>query len=126
MLDSAVALAPPNAAGDLGRPLDYRATSPPSAAHLFVRVAGVLFAAVVLPSSTSDLNSGMRPSVFHFKTYADYPFGVLVNDQVDRFSAPIEHRNERRPIEQMLAAAGLMHPSVRARHRCVAQGIRSE
>lgn len=26
------------------------------------------------------------------KTYADYPFGVLVNDQFDRFSAPIERR----------------------------------
>ena len=41
------------------------------------------------------------------KTYADYPFGVLVNDQFDRFSAPIEFRFERHEVDEMLAAAGL-------------------
>ena len=41
------------------------------------------------------------------KAYAEYPFGVLVNDQFDRFSAPIEQRFTRAQVHVMLERAGL-------------------
>ena len=41
------------------------------------------------------------------KAYVDYPFGVLVNDQFDRFSAPIERRFRRDEVEAMMKRAGL-------------------
>jgi SAM-dependent methyltransferase/uncharacterized protein YbaR (Trm112 family) len=40
------------------------------------------------------------------KTYADYPFGVCVNDTFDRFSAPLEWRFTRDEVEAMLRATG--------------------
>src|SRR5262249_45976140 len=40
------------------------------------------------------------------KTYADYPFRVLVNDQFDRLSAPLERRYDRAEVEAMLQRAG--------------------
>lgn len=41
------------------------------------------------------------------KQYADYPFGVCVNDQFDRLSAPIEHRFTKEQVERWLRGAGL-------------------
>jgi hypothetical protein len=49
------------------------------------------------------------------KQYADYPFRVCVNDQFDRFSAPIENRYTREEVEGWLKRAGLeeitVHPN---------------
>jgi ubiquinone/menaquinone biosynthesis C-methylase UbiE/uncharacterized protein YbaR (Trm112 family) len=56
------------------------------------------------------------------KTYADYPFGVLVNDQFDRFSAPLERRYARAEVEAMLQCAGLTDVSVIANHGWVGDG----
>jgi SAM-dependent methyltransferase len=39
--------------------------------------------------------------------YADYPFGVLWNDQFDRLSAPLEKRFRRAAVESLLREAGL-------------------
>lgn len=55
------------------------------------------------------------------KTYADYPFGVLVNDQFDRFSAPLERRYTREEVFRMLQETGL-EVSVLANHGWVADG----
>lgn len=41
------------------------------------------------------------------RQYSDYHFGVCVNDQFDRFSAPIENRYTRAEVEGWLARAGL-------------------
>ncbi len=46
------------------------------------------------------------------RIYADYPVRVIVNDQFDRFSAPIENRYRRDEVAGWLARAGL----VRDRH----------
>lgn len=46
------------------------------------------------------------------RQYADYPFRVCVNDQFDRFSAPIEHRYTRAEVEALLERAGLENVSV--------------
>jgi hypothetical protein len=40
------------------------------------------------------------------KAYADYPFGVCVNDQFDRFSAPLEWRFTAGEVAEMLSDAG--------------------
>jgi SAM-dependent methyltransferase len=41
------------------------------------------------------------------KQYAQYPFAVCVNDQFDRFSAPIENRYTRAQVRGWLERAGL-------------------
>jgi SAM-dependent methyltransferase len=41
------------------------------------------------------------------KQYANYPFRVCVNDQFDRFSAPIENRYRRADVERWFRDAGL-------------------
>lgn len=56
------------------------------------------------------------------KTYADYPFGVLVNDQFDRFSAPSEKRFTASEVEQMMLRAGLHDVRVLPNSGWVAEG----
>jgi ubiquinone/menaquinone biosynthesis C-methylase UbiE len=62
--------------------------------------------------------------VLPLKTYADYPFAVLVNDQFDRFSAPIEQRFTRAEVETMLRRAGLADVQVLPNHGWVGSGRR--
>ena len=47
------------------------------------------------------------------RQYARYPFRVCVNDQFDRFSAPLERRYTRSEVESWLMRAGLEDPDVR-------------
>jgi SAM-dependent methyltransferase len=47
------------------------------------------------------------------KQYAAYPFGVLLNDQFDRFSAPIENRYTQAEVGEFLEAEGLRVVTVR-------------
>ena len=61
-------------------------------------------------------------SWFPLKTYADYPFGVLVNDQFDRFSAPLERRFTRRQVMTILTEAGLEDVAVLPNHGWVGDG----
>ena len=42
-----------------------------------------------------------------FRQYAPYSFMVLLNDQFDRFSAPIERRYTRDEVDDLMTAAGL-------------------
>lgn len=56
------------------------------------------------------------------KTYADYPFSVLVNDQFDRFSAPLERRYAAGEVRDVLAAAGLEDIVVLPNHGWVGDG----
>ncbi len=44
---------------------------------------------------------------FPMKQYASFPFRVCVNDQLDRFSAPIENRYTRQEVTDWLNRAGL-------------------
>ncbi|HEY2963249.1 MAG TPA: class I SAM-dependent methyltransferase, partial [Pyrinomonadaceae bacterium] len=46
------------------------------------------------------------------KQYAVLPFRVCVNDQLDRFSAPIENRYTRSQVETWLTSAGLKRSQV--------------
>jgi SAM-dependent methyltransferase len=62
--------------------------------------------------------------LFPLKAYADYPFGVLVNDQFDRFSAPLERRFTRDEVEGLMRDAGLVEVTVLPNSGWVADGRR--
>ncbi len=72
-------------------------------------LAALLHLAVVVPTrALRHRQRGHRlVERLPLQTYADYPFGVLVNDQFDRFSAPLEHRYTRLEVAEMMADAGL-------------------
>lgn len=54
--------------------------------------------------------------------YTDYPFMVLVNDQFDRFSAPLERRYTEREVRDWLDREGLTSVYVRPNYGWVAGG----
>jgi len=56
------------------------------------------------------------------KTYADYPFAVLVNDQFDRFSAPLERRFTADEVRRVLSDADLEDVIVLPNHGWVGDG----
>jgi len=56
------------------------------------------------------------------KQYARFPFRVCVNDQLDRFSAPIENRYTRQQVIDWLKRAGLQNISTKAAYGWVASG----
>jgi SAM-dependent methyltransferase/uncharacterized protein YbaR (Trm112 family) len=91
-------------------------------------LALVLWAVFVLPYRYLRRRSrgGRFARLLPLKTYADYPFGVLVNDQFDRFSAPIEHRFTRTEVQVMLTRAGLQNVVVLDNHGWLGDGRRPE
>jgi SAM-dependent methyltransferase/uncharacterized protein YbaR (Trm112 family) len=56
------------------------------------------------------------------KQYANLPFRVCVNDQLDRFSAPIENRYTRTDVQNWLTRASLEAPSVGENFGWIATG----
>jgi ubiquinone/menaquinone biosynthesis C-methylase UbiE len=88
--------------------------------------AAMLFAAFVLPYRYLRRIPALRPLAdgFPLKTYSDYPFTVCVNDQFDRFSAPIETRFSRDQVEALMTSAGLTEVRVLAHHGWIAEGVR--
>jgi len=59
------------------------------------------------------------------KQYAELPFRVCVNDQLDRFSAPIENRYTRQDVQNWLARASLEAPTVGENFGWIATGRKS-
>jgi ubiquinone/menaquinone biosynthesis C-methylase UbiE/uncharacterized protein YbaR (Trm112 family) len=72
-------------------------------------LAAVLQAGIVAPYRALRRRPRGRglASGLPLKTYADYPFSVLVNDQLDRFSAPLERRYTAQEVRDAMTAAGL-------------------
>jgi len=68
-----------------------------------------LYAGVVTPYRILKRFAATRALAdrFPLKIYADYPVRVIVNDQFDRFSAPIENRYRRDEVAAWLTRAGL-------------------
>jgi SAM-dependent methyltransferase/uncharacterized protein YbaR (Trm112 family) len=56
------------------------------------------------------------------KQYAGFPFRVCVNDQLDRFSAPIENRYTKQQVADWLTRAKLESPTVGAAYGWVGTG----
>lgn len=63
--------------------------------------------ALLLPAACA--RTRRLANLLPLKTYADYPFMVLVDDQFDRFSAPIVRRFTRAQVQTMLEQGGLEH-----------------
>ncbi len=59
---------------------------------------------------------------FPMKQYAAFPFRVCVNDQLDRFSAPIENRYTKREVSEWLQRAGLGSVRVEASYGWIGSG----
>lgn len=60
------------------------------------------------------------------KQYANFPFRVCVNDQLDRFSAPIENRYTKQQVADWLNRAKLESTKVNAAYGWVGTGRKSE
>lgn len=89
-------------------------------------IAAVLFVACVMPYRAfreSHRFSGLARAL-PLKTYADYPFAVLVNDQFDRFSAPLERRFTASEVDGLLRRAGLVDVQVIPNHGWLGSGRR--
>jgi 2-polyprenyl-3-methyl-5-hydroxy-6-metoxy-1,4-benzoquinol methylase len=89
-------------------------------------IAAVLFALVVLPyrGLRHRPRTAQLARQLPLKTYADYPFGVCVNDQFDRLSAPIEFRYEAEEVRVLFERENLEDITVLANHGWVGSGIR--
>ncbi len=88
-------------------------------------LSAALWTFVVLPSKAlgrSETTRGLLRYV-PLQTYVNYPFGVLVNDQFDRFSAPLERRFTRPQVEAMMRRAGLRDVVVLPNSGWVADGV---
>jgi 2-polyprenyl-3-methyl-5-hydroxy-6-metoxy-1,4-benzoquinol methylase/uncharacterized protein YbaR (Trm112 family) len=87
-------------------------------------LAAALWVGVVLPYRGLRSRSRLRrlADTLPLQTYADYPFEVLVNDQFDRFSAPLERRYTRIQVEAMLRDAGLENVSVMPNYGWIGEG----
>jgi len=72
-------------------------------------VAGLAYLAFVLPYRLLRCMPGVADLAerIPMRQYADYPFAVCVNDQFDRFSAPIENRYTEDQVRGWLERAGL-------------------
>lgn len=77
-------------------------------------LAAFAFASLVLPYRVLRRIPASREWAerLPMKQYASYPFQVCVNDQFDRFSAPIENRYTRDQVRGWLERAGLEDVSV--------------
>ena len=80
-------------------------------------LAAAAFVGFVWPYRLLRLVPGLRglADKLPMKQYTDYPFGVCVNDQFDRFSAPLENRYTRAEVIGWLQRASLeqitVHPN---------------
>ncbi|MGI9166333.1 MAG: class I SAM-dependent methyltransferase, partial [Pyrinomonadaceae bacterium] len=102
---------------------------PHSVVHaLSYPAAGAAFGFFVLPYKVLKRVHLLQPFAekIPMKQYAGFPFRVCVNDQLDRFSAPIENRYTRAEISEWLNRAGLEEPMVSASYGWVGTGRKSE
>jgi 2-polyprenyl-3-methyl-5-hydroxy-6-metoxy-1,4-benzoquinol methylase len=89
-------------------------------------IAVALFGVFVLPYRAARRVRGLErlATGFPLKAYADYPFGVCVNDQFDRFSAPLEWRFTADAVEEALRDAGFAEITVLANNGWIGSGRR--
>lgn len=87
-------------------------------------VAATLFGIFVIPYRITRREPRLRrvAEALPLKAYADYPFGVCVNDQFDRFSAPIEWRFTADEVQAMLEAAGFVDTLILENHGWIGSG----
>lgn len=88
--------------------------------------AWIAYAGFVWPYQILSRMPGLKSMAekLPLKQYAQYPFRVCVNDQFDRFSAPIEHRYTRVDVEAWMALAGLEQVCVIPNFGWIASGVK--
>jgi 2-polyprenyl-3-methyl-5-hydroxy-6-metoxy-1,4-benzoquinol methylase/uncharacterized protein YbaR (Trm112 family) len=88
-------------------------------------IAAALWIAFVGPYKFLSSHAATKrlATALPLKTYGSYPFGVLVNDTFDRFSAPIERRFERSEVLELMRSAGLEDIEVWPNHGWIAEGV---
>jgi ubiquinone/menaquinone biosynthesis C-methylase UbiE len=91
-------------------------------------IAVVLFTIFVFPYRITRRFRRLRrfSSALPLKTYADYPLKVCVNDQFDRFSAPLEWRFTADEVEKMLYDAGFTNVVVLENNGWIGSGRRPQ
>ena len=72
----------------------------------------LLFAGVILPYRLLRALGVRGLETWPLGLYIRYPFGVLFNDQFDRFSAPLEQRWAREEVVRLLEQLGLERVNV--------------
>jgi ubiquinone/menaquinone biosynthesis C-methylase UbiE/uncharacterized protein YbaR (Trm112 family) len=89
-------------------------------------IAVALYATFVLPYRMSRRVHRLErmADALPLKAYADYPFRVCVNDQFDRFSAPLEWRFRADEVEALLRDVGFTEIVVLENHGWVGSGRR--
>jgi SAM-dependent methyltransferase len=89
-------------------------------------IAAGLFASCVIPYRVARRRPRLArlAAAFPLKAYADYPFAVCVNDQFDRFSAPVERRFTKDEVRRLFVSAGLEDVTVLPNNGWVASGRR--
>ena len=88
-------------------------------------VLGVgLFGGVILPYRALSAAGVRRHANWPLFVYTKYPFGVLYNDQFDRFSAPIEKRYDPDDVRRLLVSVGLQDITVRPCFGWLADGVK--
>jgi len=93
--------------------------------HLLALPAAVAaFVSFVLPYKILRKFPGLRQVVekIPMKQYANFPFRVCVNDQLDRFSAPIECRYTKQDVSDWLGRAHLTEADVMPAYGWVGTG----
>lgn len=86
--------------------------------------AVLAFAFFVWPYRILKKIPGLAPLAqkLPMKQYANFPFRVCVNDQLDRFSAPIENRYTRKDVEDWLRRGHLEEIKINPSYGWVATG----
>ncbi len=98
---------------------------PHNAVHLLAYpIAAMVYASLVWPYRIMRRIPALKRIAedIPMKQYANLPFRVCVNDQLDRFSAPIENRYTRADVQNWLARASLEAASVGENFGWVATG----
>ena len=87
-------------------------------------IAATLFGIFVIPYRITRREPSLHrvAEALPLKAYADYPFGVCVNDQFDRFSAPLEWRFTADEVQAMLEAAGFVDTLILENHGWIGSG----
>lgn len=83
-----------------------------------------LYGGVVVPYRALSKLGVRRHERWPLFIYSKYPFGVLYNDQFDRFSAPIEKRYDPEEVRILLREAGLHDVQIRPCFGWVADGTK--
>ena len=87
-------------------------------------VSVMLWLGVVLPYRAFSAIGARRHEKWPLAVYARYPFGVLFNDQFDRFSAPIEQRWTESEVRSLMARLGLCNVRVVPSFGWIAEGTK--